>query len=77
MDGGIWAEVLGLLARRPKSRHCLVDNTFTKVQQAEQRARGESKNQTIGFTKGGHNSKLTAAVDEGGRVVALLLFPGQ
>jgi transposase len=34
-------------------------------------------NQAIGLTKGGHNSKLTAAIDERGHVVALLFFPGQ
>ena len=42
-----------------------------------QGAIGGSKNQAIGLTKGGHNSKLTAAVDERVHVVALLLFRGQ
>jgi IS5 family transposase len=31
----------------------------------------------MGLTKGGHNSKLTAAVDKHGYVVVLLLFPEQ
>ena len=38
---------------------------------------GGSENQAIGLTKGGHNSKLTAAVDERGHVVPLLLSLGQ
>jgi hypothetical protein len=38
---------------------------------------GEYNNQAIGLIKGEHNSKLTAAGDERGHVVALLLFPGQ
>jgi transposase len=41
------------------------------------RSIGGSKTPAIGLTKGGHNSKLTAAVDERGHFVALLFFPGQ
>lgn len=77
MDAGLWALVLGQLARKPKGQLRFVDSTFIKVHQAGHGAPGGSKNQAIGLTKGGHNSKLTAAVDEAGQVVALLLFPGQ
>ena len=77
MEAGLWTEILGHLARKPKGQLRFVDSTFIKVHQAGQGAIGGSKNQAIGLTKGGHNSKLTAAVDERGHVVALLLFPGQ
>ncbi len=77
MEAGLWTEILGHLARKLKGHLRFVDSTFIKVHQAGQGAIGGSKNQAIGLTKGGHNSKLTAAVDERGHVVALLLFPGQ
>jgi transposase len=77
VDSGLWTKMLGRLAARPKGNLRFVDSTFIKVHQAGHGALGGSKNQAIGLTKGGHNSKLTAAVDEEGHVVALLLFPGQ
>jgi transposase len=76
VEAGPWTEILGHLARKPKGQLRFVDSTFIEVHQAGQGAIGGSKNQAIGLTKGGHNSKLTAAVDERGHVVALLLFPG-
>jgi transposase len=77
VEASLWTEILGHLARKPKGQLCFVDSTFIKVHQAGQGAIGGSKNQAIGLTKGGQNSKLTATVDEHGNVVALLLFPGQ
>jgi transposase len=77
VEAGLWTEILGHLARTPKGKLRFVDGTFIKVHQAGNGAIGGSKKQAIGLTKGGHNPKLTAAVDERGHVVALLLFPGQ
>jgi len=77
VDAGLWVEILGHLARKPKGQLRFVDSTFIKVHPTGHGAIGRSKNQAIGLTKGGHNSKLTAAVDEQGHVVSLLLFPGQ
>ncbi len=77
METGLWTEILGHLARNPKGQLRFVDCIFIKVHQSGQGAIGGSKNQAIGLTKGRQNSKLTAAVDERGDVVALLLFPGQ
>ncbi len=77
METGLWTEIFGHLARKPKGQLRFVDSTFIKVHQAGQGAIGGSKNQAIGLTKGGHNTKLTAAVDERGHVVTPLLFPGQ
>jgi transposase len=77
VEAGLWTEILGHLARKLKGQLRFVDSTFIKVHQAGQGAIGGSKNQAIGHTKDGHNSKLTGAVDERGHVVAFLLFPGQ
>jgi hypothetical protein len=77
VEAGLWTEILGQLARKPKGQLRFVDTTFIKVHQAGQGAIGGSKNQAIELTKGGHKSKLTAAVDERGHVVALFLFSGQ
>jgi hypothetical protein len=77
VEAGLWTEILEHLARKPKGQLRFVDSTFIKVHQAGQGSIGGSKNQGIGLTKSAHNSKLTAAVDERGHVVDLLLFPGQ
>jgi hypothetical protein len=77
VNSRLWAEILGHLSRKPRGQLRFVDSTFIKVHQAGQGAIGGSKNQAIGLTKGGHNSKLIAAVDERGHVVALRLFPDQ
>ncbi len=77
METGLWTEILGHLARNPKGQLRFVDCIFIKVHQSGQGAIGGSKNQAIGLTKGGHNSKLNAAVDERGHVVTLLLIFGQ
>ena len=77
VDRGVWARILGHLARRRKGKIRFVDSTYIKVHKDGQGARGGSHCQCIGTTKGGLNSKLTAAVDEQGHVVALMLFPGQ
>jgi transposase len=77
VEASLWTELLGRLAPKPKGQLRFVDSTFIKVHQAGQGTIGESKNQAIGLTKGGHNSKLTAAVDDRGHVVARLLFPSQ
>ncbi len=77
MEAGLWTEILGQFARKPKGQLRFVDSTFIKVHQAGQGAIRGSKNQGIGLTKGVHNSKLTAAVDERALFVALLLFPVQ
>jgi transposase len=65
------------LARKPKGQLRFIDSTFIKVHQVGTGAIERFKNQAIGLTKGGHNSNLTAAVDERGHVVALPPFPGQ
>jgi transposase len=77
VDAGVWAQVLGRLTKYRQGRLRLVDSTYIKVHKDGQGARGGSEPQCIGLTKGGLNSKLTVAVDETGRVVAVLLFPGQ
>jgi transposase len=77
VEAGLRTEILGHLARKPKGELRIVDSTFIKDHRAGQGAIGVCKNQAIGLTKGGHNSKLTAAVDERGHVLALFVFTGQ
>jgi transposase len=77
VEAGPWTEILGHLARKPNGQLHLVDSTLIKVHQAGQGTIGGSKHRAIGLTKGGHNSKLTTALNERGHVAALLFFPGQ
>ena len=77
VDAGLWGVVLGRLARKPRGRLRFVDSTYIKLHQHAHGARGGTEYQSVGKTKGGWNTKLAAAVDERGRVVALLIFSGQ
>ncbi len=77
MEAGLWTEIFGHLALKPKGKLRFVDSTFVKAHQADQGAIGRSENQAIGLTKDGHNRKLTAAVSEHRHVVVTLLFTGQ
>ena len=77
VDGGVWDRILARLARHKRGKIRFVDSTYIKVHKDGQGAIGGSLNQCIGKTKGGLNSKLTAAVDEDGHIVAIMLFAGQ
>jgi hypothetical protein len=61
--------------RKQNGKLSFVDIILIKVHQAGQGTIGGFQNQAIGPTKGGHNLKLTATVDDAGHLVAFLLFP--
>lgn len=77
VDRGVWGQILGRLARGRRGKIRFVDSTYIKVHKDGQGAVGGSLNQCMGITKGGLNSKLTAAVDDNGRIVAIMVFAGQ
>jgi len=53
VDSGLWAEILGRPALKPKGQLRFVDSPFAKIHQSCQGAIGEFKNQAMGSTKAG------------------------
>lgn len=74
---GLWGRLQKLLARHATGVLRFLDASHIKVHQDGSNPAGGQQNQAIGRTKGGLNTKLTAWVEGGGRVVHLALAPGQ
>ena len=74
---GIWTAILRVLARSATGALRAVDVTFIKVHQHGANPAGGQEAQAIGRTKGGLNTKLHAVVDGAGKLIALVLTPGQ
>lgn len=73
---GLWACVLDLLAGKGRGTLRPLDATHVKVHQDGANPAGGQQRQSLGRTKGGLNSKLTALVDLHGRALQLTLAPG-
>lgn len=74
---GLWARMFAEISREPCGRIRSIDCTHVKVHRDGSNAAGGRSLQAIGQTKGGLNTKVAAAVDGLGRVVAFHLAPGQ
>jgi transposase len=74
---GLWARVLRTFARKARGTLRFVDCSHIKLHQDAANPAGGQSAQAIGKTRGGLNSKLAAAVDLHGRVVAMLVDCGQ
>lgn len=73
---GIWAQVLDTLAADAHGTLRPLDATHIKVHQDAANPAGGQSGHSIGRTKGGLNTKLTALVDSHGRALQLTLAPG-
>lgn len=73
---GVWAQVLDTLAADARGTLRPLDATHIKVHQDAANPPGGQSGQSIGRTKGGLNTKLTAPVDTQGRALQLTLAPG-
>ena len=73
---GLWAGVLDLLAEKGRGTLRPLDATHVKVHQDASNPAGGQSGQSLGRTKGGLNTKLTALVDLHGRAMQLTLAPG-
>ena len=74
---GLWKRILSALVRGARGITRFVDSTYIKLHQDGTNPAGGQEAQSIGLTKGGLNTKLTALVDSYGRAVSLSLLPGQ
>jgi transposase len=74
---GVWAAVLDGLAQGAQGQLRHLDSSHIKVHQDASNPAGGQENQSMGRTKGGFNCKVTALVDGRGRLVQLVLSPGQ
>lgn len=74
----MWGEILLELAGESCEEEVLriLDTTHIKAHQDAARSPQSPEKQRLGKTKGGRNTKLSAAVDGKGRAVGLLLVPG-
>ena len=73
---GLFAKMLALLAREAVGQLRHVDCSHIKLHQHGANPPGGQSAQAMGRTKGGLNTKLSAAVDARGRAVAVSLAPG-
>jgi transposase len=76
-ENEIWPKILKMMAVGTKSRVLLVDGTHIRVHQSGANPEGGADAQAMGKTKGGRNTKLMMATDGSGRIVALMVVPGQ
>ena len=73
---GLWARILDILANDAHGTLRPLDATHIKVHQDAANPAGGQGEHSIGRTKGGLNTKLTAVVDLHGRALQLALTPG-
>jgi transposase len=73
---GIWQTILDVLATEQCGELRHLDATHIKVHQ-DASSGGHQATQSIGKTKGGLNTKLTALVDGEGRALQIAVAPGQ
>jgi len=74
---GLWTRLLEAISRGAAGEIRCVDCSHIKVHRDAANTAGGQKEQAMGRTKGGLNTKLAAVVDGIGRAVGLRLAPGQ
>jgi transposase len=74
---GLWPEILRLVSRRAVGRVRFIDGSHVKVHQFGANPAGGQFHQAMGRTKGGLNTKLCALVEGQGRLLAVVIAPGQ
>lgn len=73
---GLWQQVLAALNPEPDGETYSGDSTSSRAHQHAAGARGGSKGQAIGVSRGGPTTKLHGVVDGLGNPVKLLVGPG-
>jgi transposase len=74
---GLWQEILRLLSRRAEGCVRFIDGSHVKCHQFATNPAGGQSAQAIGRTKGGLNTKICALVEGRGRLMAVVIAPGQ
>ena len=75
-EQGIWERILKFLSSAAKGQLWSIDSTSIKVHKYARGSSDSAKNQAIGNSRGGANTKIHALVDTHGRAVCLVLSAG-
>ena len=73
----VFERVFACLSDEPDFEYALIDGTIVTVHQKASGARGGTRNQAIGRSRGGLTTKIVALVDALGNLVRFVLLPGQ
>ena len=73
----MFERVFACLSDEPDFEYALIDGTIVTVRQKVSGARGGTRNQAIGRSRGGLTTKIVALVDALGNLVRFVLLPGQ
>ena len=77
VKGGVFERVFGCVSDEPDFEYALIDGTIVTTHQKASGARGGTRNQAIGRSRGGLTTKIVALVDALGSLVRFVLLPGQ
>ena len=74
---GVWGRVFKALAQDADNEYAMIDSTIVCAHQHSLRARGSSKNECIGRSRGGLSTKIHTLCDALGNLLRFHLTPGQ
>src|ERR687889_2336829 len=74
---GVFDQLFEALSADADFEYVIVDGTIVRVHQHGSGARGGTKTQAIGHSRGGLTTKIVALVDALGNLVRFVLLPGQ
>ncbi len=74
---GVWLRVFKALVEDSDNEYAMIDSTIVRAHQHAARAKGSSRNECIGRSRGGLSTKIHALCDAPGNPPAFHLTPGQ
>ncbi len=84
VQAAVFERIFGVLSDEPDFEYAMIDGTIVTAHQKASGAKGGTKQQAIGRSRGGLTTKIVALVDalgerarEGGNLVRFVLLPGQ
>jgi transposase len=75
--GGVFGRIFDAVSADADFEYVIVDGTIVRVHQHGTGARGGTRTQAIGRSRGGLTTKIVALVDALGNLVRVVLLPGQ
>ena len=76
-ESGVFERIFEAVSGEPDFEYALIDGAMVNVHQKASGAKGGTRNQAIGRSKGGLTTKVLALVDALGNLVRFELLPGQ
>jgi transposase len=74
---GVLERIFSSLSGDPDFEYAIIDGTIVRVHQQGTGAKGGTRNQAIGRSRGGLTTKIVALVDALGNLARFVLLPGQ